>query len=265
MNKKTQKIIKAIVVVHVFGNLADMEKVMELAKAYNLKVIEDATEALGSYYTEGIYKGKRAGTIGDFGAYSFNGNKIITTGGGGMLVAQSEKDLNRARYLSTQAKDDVLNFVHNDIGYNYRMTNVQAAIGLAQLEQLETFIETKTSNFKLYKALLEEVEGVELLDFTNNNRLNYWFYALAIDEEKTGFTVSQFIEALQERKIQTRPIWGLIHQQLPYQDKQAYAIEKAISYRKTIVNIPCSTNLSKEDVNDVVCIIKEMLKNKVGQ
>lgn len=157
----------------------------------------------------------------------------------------------------------MLNFIHNEIGYNYRMTNVQAAIGLGQLEKLDDFIETKTRNFKLYKALLEDVEGVTLLDFTKDLKLNYWFYALEIDTEKTGYTVSQLIDKLQARKIQTRPIWGLIHQQLPYQGHQAYQIEKAINYRNTIINIPCSTNLSEDDVRTVVKVLKEILKQNV--
>nr|WP_010097594.1 aminotransferase class I/II-fold pyridoxal phosphate-dependent enzyme [Ornithinibacillus scapharcae] len=148
VNKKTKKIIKAIIVVHVFGNMANMVKIMEIADKYKLIVIEDATEALGTYYTKGKYKGSFAGTIGDFGVYSFNGNKIITTGGGGMLIAKDKSLADRAKYLSTQAKDDPLYYVHQDIGYNYRMTNLQAAMGVAQLEQLEHFIQTKKITMK---------------------------------------------------------------------------------------------------------------------
>lgn len=256
MNRKTEKLIKAIVVVHVFGNMVQMESIMNLAKKYQLKVIEDATEALGSCYTEGAYAGKFAGTIGDFGVYSFNGNKIITTGGGGMFLAKSEKDLRKAKYLSTQAKDDELNFIHDEIGYNYRMTNVQAAIGLAQLEVIEDFIEIKKKHFDLYKELLESVEGVRLLDFTEGIRPNYWFYPLIIDEEKTGYSVSQWIEALGKEKIQARPVWELIHKQKPYQNQICYKIEQAEIYRKSIINIPCSTNLTKEQVEKVVRVIK---------
>ena len=134
--KKTGQVVKAVVVVHVFGNLADMEQIMDIAQEYHLKVIEDATKALGSHFISGKYAGKMAGTIGDYGAYSFNGNKIITTGGGGAIVAKNPENLDYVKYLSTQAKDDALYYVHNAIGYNYRMTNVQAAIGVAQLELL---------------------------------------------------------------------------------------------------------------------------------
>ena len=137
----TKKRIRAMIVVHVFGNMADMEEIMSIADTYHLKVIEDATEALGTYYESGKYKGCMAGSIGDFGAYSFNGNKIITTGGGGMLVSRDRKALQHLKYLSTQAKDDPHFYIHHEVGYNYRMTNVQAALGVAQMEELEDVTE----------------------------------------------------------------------------------------------------------------------------
>lgn len=159
INKRTKKHISAIVVVHVFGNTADMEKIMKIAKNYHLIVIEDATEALGSYYTEGVYKGKFLGTIGDFGVYSFNGNKIITTGGGGMIVAKDAQKLKEIKYLSTQAKDDELNYIHNQVGYNYRMTNLQAAVGVGQLEQLENFIAVKEKIICFTKIYSRKLRG----------------------------------------------------------------------------------------------------------
>lgn len=256
INKQSNKQIKAIIGVHVFGNLLNMEKLMEIATQYNLKLIEDATEALGSYYTEGKYEGQYAGTIGDFGVYSFNGNKIITTGGGGMVVAKNQTDLDYIRYLSTQAKDDTLNFIHHDVGYNYRMTNLQGALGVGQLEKLEEFIETKRANYELYKELFKENEKVELLDFNDSIRPNYWFYALNLKE---NIDIQQVIKQLHEKKIQTRPIWGLIHQQKPYQDSQAYNIEKAEYDVNHILNIPCSSNLNQEDVRYVVECLNEVL------
>lgn len=246
INKKTAKHIKAIVAVHVFGNMADMENLMPLAQKYNLKVIEDATEALGTYYKNGKYEKKFAGTIGDFGVYSFNGNKIITTGGGGALVAKDLKMVEKAKYLSTQAKDDDVNFVHNEIGYNYRMTNLQAALGVAQFEQLEDFIKIKERNFELYKN-----EGLNLLDFDSALRSNKWFYSLLTDKR------DEMIDFLSKNQIQTRPIWKLIHTLMPYQNCQAYKIEKAIEYQEKVVNIPCSTNLTEDDVLRVVEKIKE--------
>ena len=256
INNRSKKHIKAILGVHVFGNLLDMEKLMNIAANYNLKFIEDATEALGSYYTDGLYKGQFAGTIGDFGVFSFNGNKIMTTGGGGMILAKNKEDLDYVRYLSTQAKDDTLNFIHGDVGYNYRMTNLQAALGVGQLERLEEFIATKKANYHLYKELLKSNEKVELMDFNQNIRPNYWFYALNI---KGNPDIQMLIHKLQAEKIQTRPIWGLIHEQKPYKKSQSYKIEKADYYVKHILNIPCSSNLAQEEVRYVSECLNELL------
>lgn len=257
INKTTNRHIKAIVVVHVFGNLANMERIMEIATEYNLKVIEDATEALGSYYTEGKYENKFAGTIGDFGVYSFNGNKIITTGGGGMIVAKDENDLKYAKHLTTQAKSDTLYFLHDDIGYNYRMTNLQAALGLAQLETLEDFIQTKEINYIEYKRRIEGIEGLTLLPFKESIRSNYWFYSVVIDES-FGHSRDEIIQYMGDNKVQTRPIWGLIHNQLPYVESEAYDIEKAEYYVQNIINVPCSSNLTMEDVNRVCDLLENM-------
>lgn len=251
INNKTKKHIKVVLVVHVFGNMADMEKIMEVANQYNLKVIEDATEAIGTYYTEGKYKGKYAGTIGHMGVYSFNGNKIITTGGGGMIVSDNEELLNRAKHLTTQAKSDELYYTHDEIGYNYRMTNLQAALGLAQLEQLEDFIKTKEDNYNLYKEKIKGISGLSIIEFIEGIRSNYWFYALLCGEEYS-LNRDEIIKYLSSKKIQSRPIWGLINEQKPYADSQTYKIEKAKYYLNHIVNIPCSSNLTKEDVLHVV-------------
>ncbi len=256
INKKTNKVIKAIIIVHIFGNIIDMEKLMDVANKYNLKVIEDSTEALGSYIKKGKYEGRFAGTIGDFGCYSFNGNKIITTGGGGMLVSNNNGLLDKAKYLSTQAKDDELNYIHNEIGYNYRMTNVQAAIGLAQLEKLEEFIGIKKENYELFKENLDN-EYFKILDFNDNIRPNYWFYSLFI---KKDIDKNYLIKYLNDNNIQARPIWGLIHKQKPYTKNQNYNIEKAEYYSGRIVNIPCSSNLKKEDVMYVIDTINSIIK-----
>ena len=243
VNKRTNKPIKAVVVVHVFGNLARINEICSIAKRYNLKVIEDATEALGTYELE---SGRFAGTIGDFGVFSFNGNKIITTGGGGALVAKNSEDVKRAKHLSTQAKQDTLYFVHDEVGYNYRMTNLQAALGVAQLEQLEKFIKIKKRNYEFYKE-----NGLNLLDFRSDIRSNYWFYSLITDKR------DELIKHLGEVGIQSRPIWQLIHTLPMYSENQASKIEKACYYREKIVNIPCSSNLDEEDLMAVICKIKE--------
>lgn len=257
INSTSKKAIKAVIMVHVFGNMPDMEQLMSVAKKYNLKVIEDATEALGTHYITGKYKGQFAGTIGHAGALSFNGNKIITTGGGGMVISQDDEILQKIKHLSTQAKSDELHYRHDEIGYNYRMTNVQAAIGLAQLEQLEAFIKTKADNYAKYQETLKN-QAFTILDFAKNIRSNHWFYSLVIQDK--GINRNELIDALQKKGIQTRPIWGLIHEQPPYRDCQAFAIETAKWYYERVVNIPCSTNLTKEDVDIVVGVLNEMTK-----
>ena len=251
INNQTKKHIKALIIVHVFGNMSDMETLMEIAQRYNLKVIEDSTEALGTYYTYGKYAGKHAGTIGDIGVYSFNGNKIMTTGGGGMIVSMDESILKHAKHLTTQAKSDELNFIHDEIGYNYRMTNLQAALGIAQLETLEAFISTKKRNYDFYRNEIMQIDGLEMLGFREDIRCNYWFYSVYVKDE-FKLTRDQLIQFLASQKIQTRPIWGLIHEQIPYLGSQSYEIEKASEYWGHIVNIPCSTNLSTEDAQTVI-------------
>ena len=260
VNKKTNKKIRALVIVHIFGNMADMEKIMDIAKKYNLKVLEDATEALGTYYTEGRYKGKYAGTIGDIGVLSFNANKIITTGGGGMVVGDNEELVEKVRFLSSQAKKDTLYFIHDEIGYNYRMLNLQAALGTSQIEQLESFIETKIKNYEIYKEELEKIEGLEILPFVEGIRANHWFYSLKTDKEKYGIGRDELLQKLVDAGIQTRPIWGLIHQQKPYSTCQSYEIEKALYYYDRILNLPCSSNLTEKEVYQVIEKIREFRK-----
>ena len=251
INRKTSKKIKALVIVHVFGNMADMEKIMDIAKKYNLKVLEDATEALGTYYTEGKYKGKYAGTIGDIGVLSFNANKIITTGG---------ELVEKVRFLSSQAKKDPLYFIHDEIGYNYRMLNLQAALGTSQIDQLENFIETKIKNYKIYKEELEKIDGLEILSFKDGIRPNHWFYSLKIDKEKYGIGRDELLKKLVESDIQTRPIWGLIHQQKPYTSYQSYEMEKSLYYYDRVLNLPCSSNLTEKEVYQVIEKIREFRK-----
>ena len=257
VNKKTGKRIKAIIAVHVFGNMCDMVALKELCEKYHLYLIEDSTEALGTKYTEGIYAGCFAGTMGDVGVYSFNGNKIITTGGGGMVVSHDQKALNHIRYLSTQAKDDDIHFIHNEIGYNYRMTNVQAAIGVGQLERLEEFIQIKKNNYELYKLLLNQIDSFNLWTFREGTRPNYWFYSLYLNERCTH-SVRDYIEKLSYSEIQTRPVWGLIHEQQPYLGCRSYRVEKAKAIGARILNVPCSSNLSRDDIVYVTRKIMEI-------
>lgn len=254
------KTVKAIVVVHVFGNMADMESIMRTAEKYNLKVIEDATEALGTHYKNGKYKGKYAGTIGDFGAFSFNGNKIITTGGGGAITARKSDMVDHLRYLSTQAKNDAHFYIHDEIGYNYRMTNIQAALGVAQMEELNEFIRRKNANYELYKTCFEGFEYAYLMPFRDGTDSNKWFYSLFINKEHIKASMREIIGDLKEKGIETRAIWGLINEQKPYIGEETYELEKAPYYASRILNIPSSTQITREEIEYVATEIKNLLR-----
>lgn len=257
-NKSTGRIIKALVPVHVFGNPCDMQEIMKIAKAYRLKVIEDATESLGSYYTAGFYKDKFTGTIADLGVFSFNGNKIITSGGGGMIVTNNSLLAKKARYLTNQAKDDPVRYIHHEIGYNYRLTNLQAALGLAQLEQLKKFIRIKKNNYELYCKLLSSVKGIRILATPKGTSANYWFYSLLVEEKEYGMDQEELMNCLAKENIQSRPIWYLNHLQRPYRMNQAYRIEKAPWFWKRVLNLPCSTGLEGEQIKYIASVISNL-------
>lgn len=257
--------VKAIVVVHVFGNIADMEAIMDVAEKYHLKVIEDATEALGSYVTAGKYTGKYAGTIGDYGAFSFNGNKIITTGGGGAVTSSDRQAVDHMRFLSTQAKTDPHYYIHDEVGYNYRMTNLQAALGVAQMEELPVFIKRKQNNFKRYQREFSGFDLAYLIPFREGTDSNQWFYSLCIDRARIKANMRNIITALEKKGIQTRAIWGLINEQKPYEGEQTYKLETAPYYASRILNIPCSTQITDEEVIYVSSSIKELLEELANE
>lgn len=259
INQKTGAHIKALVVVHVFGNMAKMSQIMQVAKKHNLRVIEDATEALGTYYTEGEYAGKFAGTIGDIGVYSFNGNKIITTGSGGMVVTNHPDWAEHVQHLSTQAKSDEANYKHDEVGYNYRLTNLQAALGLAQMEKLEDFVAHKHEMYDCYVSRLDGKQGLKILPFSEGIRSNQWFFSLYV-EDSCKLTRDAIIAKLKENKIQSRPIWGLIQDQADYPKNEAYGSELARMYLDRVVNVPCSTALTLEDINMVCDTLLEITK-----
>ncbi len=253
--------VKAIVVVHVFGNMADMESIMDIAERFKLKVIEDATEAVGTLYTEGKYKGRYAGTIGDFGAYSFNGNKIITTGGGGAVTSVNPASVTHMRFLSTQAKTDPVNYTHDEIGYNYRMTNLQAALGVAQLENLPEFIRRKQVNYEKYSCLFANSKYCRLMPFRSGTCSNKWFYSLLINKSEIKTSIVEIINQLKSLNIETRAIWGLINEQKPYQNEITYMLERAPYFASRVINIPCSTQLTEEEIEYVVFSITRTLED----
>lgn len=252
INIKTGKKIAAIVPVHVFGNAVWFDELIKECNKRNIAVVEDSTESLGTRYNEGTYKGKATGTIGNFGCFSFNGNKIITTGGGGMIVTQSKENYDKAKYLTTQAKDDEVRYLHGDIGYNYRMTNLQAALGTAQIERLNEFLAIKRKNYLAYKKELDQIEGLSIADAPSYADNNYWMYAMQIDKEKFGSDREEIMGSLTEQGIQTRPVWYLNHLQKPYLNNQSFEIEKAIKLHEITLNIPCSVSLKVEERNKIV-------------
>ncbi len=256
-NKVTKRKISAIIPVHVFGNAVDLNELYKICKERNIKIVEDATESLGTIYTKGDFSRKHTGTIGDFGCISFNGNKIITTGGGGMILTDNEENANKAKYLTTQAKDDEINYIHNDIGYNYRLTNIQAAIGVAQLEQLPNYLKIKKQNFNFYKNEINAINGLKLKDTPEYSENNYWMYALQIFENEYSENRDELLNRLSKNNIQTRPLWYPNHLQKPYLKEFNYKIEKTKLLYKQTLNIPCSVNLKRENISKII----ELLKN----
>lgn len=256
INRTTKRVVRGIVIVHVFGNPIDMDRILRLKEKYKLFVVEDATEALGSFIEYPDGQKLHCGGIGDIGVLSFNANKIITTGGGGMVLSQNKEYIDRIRHLSTQAKTDSSFFVHDEIGFNYRISNLHAALGVNQMDYLDGFIENKIRNYKLYKSLLDEIPGLTLLPFNENTRANHWFYSVYVDESTYGISRDLLISELENQGILTRPIWDLIHRQKPYEPEMNFKIEKAYDYVEHIINLPCSTNLSTDDVHRVVNALK---------
>jgi perosamine synthetase len=261
VNKKNGKHVIGIVYVHVFGNTGEFEETIKIAKIYNLFVLEDAAEALGSRFISGEFNGRHLGTIGDIGVYSFNGNKIITTGGGGMVVSSNDQHLKKIKYLSTQAKDDSIIFLHNEIGYNYRMTNLQAAVGLAQLELLERFIETKISNFNYYiQKITSTIPSIKFLGFNEKLYSNHWFYSLNL-EFNSFDKIMKLVNVLNEQLIEARPLWYLNNEQLPYLNASKSLIKNAYYYHQNVINLPCSTDLTHEDIDRVVNSLIQCLED----
>ncbi len=259
-NKSSGKRIPAIIVVHVFGNAVNIFELIDICRERNIKIIEDAAESIGTYYCKKPLLNRYTGTIGEIGCYSFNGNKIITTGGGGMIVTNDSKYAQKAKYLTTQAKDDPIYYIHNEVGYNFRLTNVQAALGVAQLEKLQSYIEIKKQNYKFYKQEVDKILGLKIAEVPDYANSNYWFYCLQKDESEYGMNNDELLKLFRENNIQTRPIWQLNHLQKPYINFQNYKIEKAFDLLKKTLNIPCSVNIKKNEIEQVIEVLKSGTK-----
>jgi len=246
--KKDGRRIPIIMPVHVLGSMCDMDRLMLLAKQHNLVVIEDSTEALGSYY-----KGKHAGSFGLMGTFSYNGNKIITTGGGGMIVTDDEALAKKAKHLTTQAKSDAFEYVHDEIGYNYRLVNVAAAMGVAQMEQLPSFIKRKQEIIALYKKELRGVGDITFQQVSSDVQSNWWLPTIMTDKQKA------VLKILNDNKMQSRPFWVPMNQLRMFKDNIFYHKNNCSDYvYQHCLSIPCSTNITDQDIIAVSNKIKEV-------
>lgn len=254
---KTGKIPKALILVHLYGMPAQMEAIMTIAGRYQIPVIEDAAEALGSRY-----KGQYLGTFGDFGVYSFNGNKIITTSGGGALVCDNKKWADRARFLSTQARDEAPYYQHTTIGYNYRMSNVLAGIGRGQMEVLDRHVSTCRSNFDFYKELFVGVKGLSFLEEPNNDYYsNFWLITMLVDKEVTGFDPYDLMAALANEHIESRPLWKPMHLQPLFLETPAYVDGTSERCFETGICLPSPKNMSTEQKERIAKVINDFSRH----
>lgn len=255
LNKETKRIIKAILPVHILGHCCDMEEIMDISRQYGLPVVEDATEALGAKFS-----GKHAGTFGKLGVFSFNGNKIITTGGGGMIVTDDKNLAQKAKYLTTQAKDDSIEFIHNEIGYNYRLPNILAAMGCAQLENLEKHINKKRKTAKLYNEKLSKISGIEIMNEPEKCESTFWLYTVKIEKKEYGMNRKELMKKLLENKIETRPLWQPMHLLKSHSSSYAYACDNSEKLKDVSLSLPCSVGLRKDEQKEIVEAIERLVK-----
>ncbi|HAT4143100.1 TPA: aminotransferase class I/II-fold pyridoxal phosphate-dependent enzyme [Clostridium perfringens] len=256
---------KAVIVVNLYGQSADMDKIMEICKKYNVPIIEDAAESLGA-----TYKGKHSGTFGEYGVYSFNGNKIITTSGGGMLVSNNEEGIAKVRFWSTQARDKARHYEHTELGYNYRMSNIVAGIGRGQLRVLEDRIAKKKEIFETYKEAFKDIEDIEMMPVCEYGEPNYWLTTITLNENSKVKPLD-IILALEKENIESRPIWKPMHIQPYYKEYDFYSHndEDEVSVSEDIFNrgvcLPSDTKMSDHDMVRVIGIIKKLFQKEINE
>ncbi len=249
-NRVTQRRISAIIPVHILGHPVDLQPIIELARRFDLVLIEDATEGLG-----GSYADQALGTIGDIGCYSFNGNKMITTGGGGMLVTNRADWAEKARYLTTQAKDDPVEYVHGDVGFNYRLTNIQAAMGCAQLEQLDTYLQKKQTIAEFYGERLSRIDGVTPMPVPSRGNSAWWLYTILIDSELFGTGRKELLDFFAAQQVQVRPLWQPLHCSPVYRDCQVVRGSIAESLNQQALSLPSSVGLRQNQQERIIELI----------
>ncbi len=247
LNKITRRQIKAILPVHILGHPCDMDPIREVARKYELAVIEDATESLGAKY-----KGHMAGHLGDIACFSFNGNKVITTGGGGMIVTDNEAWAQRAKYLTTQAKDDPVESIHNEIGFNYRLTNIQAALGCAQMEKLDEYIAAKRHIAKQYEEGLVAISGITCMPEASWAQSIFWMYTVMIDEEDFGMDSRTLLGYLGSSGIETRPLWQPLHRVPAHKAGHRNFCCVVDQITRKALSLPSSVGLSPSDQHRVI-------------
>jgi pyridoxal phosphate-dependent aminotransferase EpsN len=256
------KLPKAVIVVNLYGQSAKMEEILSICNYYGVPMIEDSAESLGSFYN-----GKASGTFGEFGVFSFNGNKIITTSGGGMLISEDRRALQKARFLATQARDAALHYQHSQIGYNYRLSNILAGIGRGQLEVLEDRIASRRAVFQQYFNELSILPGFEFMPEMEGTFSNRWLTALTINEEKAGITVNEILNNLGEENIEARPVWKPLHLQPVFKGTKYYSHNEQDSISDKLFNngicLPSGSNMTEEDLLTVIqCIKRTVIERK---
>lgn len=253
------KLPKAVVIVNLYGQSAKMDELMAICDRYNVPVVEDAAESLGA-----TYKGKMSGTFGKFGIFSFNGNKIITTSGGGMIVSDNEKMIQKALNKATQSKDQAIHYQHSEMGYNYRLSNISAGIGRGQMEVLEQRVNEKREIFKRYEESLGEVDGIEMMPEMDNTYHNRWLSTMTIDSEKLGVTSLEILEHLAKSNIEARPVWKPMHMQPLFVDCDYFSEE--IDNSKYLYNqgicLPSDTKMTREQQVMVIEEIERLILYK---
>ncbi len=242
--------VKAVLVVHLYGLSADMDKIMEICDRYDVTVIEDAAESLGAYY-----KGRHTGTFGEFGVFSFNGNKIITTSGGGMLVSNDEEKIKKVRFWSTQSRDAARHYQHSELGFNYRMSNVVAGIGRGQLKVLDQRVAKKKYIFEYYKRELGQLEGVEFMPINEWNEPNYWLSVMTLQDSVRPLDV---MEALEKENIESRPVWKPMHMQPFFSEYDYVGGDVGEKLFENGVCLPSDTKMTDGDLERICGIIKEL-------
>jgi len=252
-NKKSGRRVRAILPVHILGSSCQIDQVTALARKFRLAVVEDAAEGVGVRF-----KGRHVGTFGDVGVFSFNGNKIMTAGNGGMIVTNDENKAERARYLTTQAKDDHVEYVHNEVGYNYRLTSLQAALGLAQLERIDKFVARKQAIAKAYGEAFAD-DPITPMPVPDGIHATFWLYTVLLDPKTSLGHRKHVLEMLRREGVGARPFWHPIHALPPYRSCQSLEIEHSVELYQRGISLPCSVGLKEEEMQRCIRALKQAI------